>query len=386
MIKVKTCEVMQYLDFYDTTDLKVIESRVKTLTNLRKYALIIHDKDLLDSGEPKRPHFHLVLTFSNATTSQVIANVLKVEEQYINKIKTTTKSALLYLVHRNDLKKYQYSADEVLANFDYVDYVDGVLPKVDLKDIANKIDNGTIKAYNLFDYVSINDYALHKTYFDRCFEYRQNKLRSIDRNMECLFITGASGTGKTSIAKDFALKRDYSVYISSGGKNPLDNYKGEDCIILDDLRDTTYSLSDFLKLTDNNTNSLVGCRFYNKSISECKMLIVTSVKPIEEFYKVVAEKEREPQQQLFRRFQCLIKVDFKFLYFYAYIDSAKDYVFQAKMINPISLKYNTSVAKNFAENFAKALGLELVGDELKEELSKDDTNYESLQNLFFDKK
>jgi hypothetical protein len=45
--------------------------------------------------------------------------------------------------------------------------------------------------------------------------------------------------------------------VSSGGKHPLDNYAGQECIILDDLRDTTYDFQDLLKLTDNNTDSLV---------------------------------------------------------------------------------------------------------------------------------
>ena len=129
MIKFKTCEVMQYFEYYDVQEIATIESRIKSLTNIKKYAIIIHDKDLLESGAPKKKHFHCVLTFSNATTSEVVAKTLQVEEQYVNKIRTTTKSAMLYLVHRNNPEKFQYSASEVVANFDYIEYIDGCEPK-----------------------------------------------------------------------------------------------------------------------------------------------------------------------------------------------------------------------------------------------------------------
>ena len=72
MIKFKTCEVMQYFEYYDVPEISVIESRIKSLTNIKKYAIIIHDKDLLESGEPKKKHFHCVLTFSNAHIFQYL--------------------------------------------------------------------------------------------------------------------------------------------------------------------------------------------------------------------------------------------------------------------------------------------------------------------------
>lgn len=353
---------MQYFEYYDVVEIAVIEQRIKSLTNLKKYAFIVHDKDTLDNGQPKKPHFHIVLTFSNATTSDVIAKVMQVEEQYINKIRTTTKSAMLYLVHRNDPNKYQYNPSEVIANFDYVEYVDGCEPKQKRENIANLIDSGSIKPYNLTDYITIDEYSKNKIYYDRCFEYRQNKLKGVDRQMDCLFISGTSGSGKTTQAKMIASQKGYRCYISSGGKNPLDNYKGEECIILDDLRDTSYKMSDFLKLTDNNTDSLVGCRFYNKSIAECKLLIVTSVKPIEQFYFNATQEEREPQKQLFRRFPTKIVMDTKYMTFYAYNEQLNEYFMQVRCINPVSALFNKEVAHKFATDLVKTMGLEVVED------------------------
>lgn len=124
LVRIKTCMVTQYFEYYDVEEIAVLESRCKALTYIKTYCIIIHDKDLLDSGEPKKKHFHIVLTFSDTTTIGAVARGLKVDSQYVEKIKTTTKSAQLYLVHRNDPDKYQYRPEDVVANFDYVELVD----------------------------------------------------------------------------------------------------------------------------------------------------------------------------------------------------------------------------------------------------------------------
>ena len=46
MIKFKTCEVMQYFEYYDVQEIAVIESRIKSLTNIKKYAIIIKPKTI----------------------------------------------------------------------------------------------------------------------------------------------------------------------------------------------------------------------------------------------------------------------------------------------------------------------------------------------------
>ena len=120
---------MQYFQYMDCNELAVIETRIKALTYLKSYSLILHDKDVLPSGKPKPPHFHAVLTFTNAKSIKTIADGIGVEMQYVEKIRTTTKSARLYHIHRNNPEKYQYPPEDVHANFDYVSYVDDCPPK-----------------------------------------------------------------------------------------------------------------------------------------------------------------------------------------------------------------------------------------------------------------
>lgn len=359
-ICVKSCEVMQYWQHMDCKDIDTVISRIKSLTNLKSWAIITHDKDMLSNGQLKPAHFHCVLTFSNAKTIKSIADTIRVEMQYIERIRTTTKSARLYLIHRNNPEKYQYSPDEVKASFEYVSYVDDCPAKQRRENIAERIESGEIKQYSLCKYVSIDEYSRNYRYYQKCFEYRQNKLKGLDRNMECIFVTGGSGTGKTSYAKMIASQKGYACYISSGGKNPLDNYQGEECIILDDTRSSTWNLTDFLKLTDNHTDSLIGCRYYNKSIAECKLLIVTSVKSLDEFYEYATKEDNEPKIQLLRRFFMVVEMTIENMTIKYYNDNLMRHIPAFKVRNPIAALFEPKVAKKAVADFIQFMGLEIV--------------------------
>lgn len=361
-ICVKTCEIMQYWKYMDCNEIAVIISRIKTLSNLKSYCIITHDKDILPSGETKPPHFHAILTFSNAKTIETIAKTVGVENQYVSKIRTTTKSARLYLVHRNNPEKYQYDPSEVYADFDYINYVDDCPVKQKRETIAERIQTGEIKEYNLWQYITIDEYSKNKRYYQNCFEYRQNKIKGLDRNMECIFITGGSETGKTTYAKMLATQKGYHAYISSGGKNPLDNYKGEECIILDDTRSSSWSLTDFLKLTDNHTDSLVGCRYYNKSIAECKLIIVTSVKTLDEFYENATKEDNEPKIQLYRRFQMVIEMKKETMTISVYSEDKKKHLRAVSVKNPVAVMYQPKMAKKMVDDFVALMGLEIIDD------------------------
>jgi hypothetical protein len=140
-LSIRSCEVMQYFDRYDVVEIAVIESRIKSLSNVKDYCIIIHDKDLLPSGEPKKRHFHAIITFSNPTKISVVARAMCVEPQYVNRIKSTTTSAKLYLIHKNDDTKYQYKPEEVVASFDYVKFANSYAPRQKREDLAEKIAN-----------------------------------------------------------------------------------------------------------------------------------------------------------------------------------------------------------------------------------------------------
>ena len=123
-----------------------------------------------------------------------------------------------------------------------------------------------------------------------------------ERNLEVLYITGSSGSGKTTLAKYLSDKKGYDYFVSGGGDDILDSYDKEECIILDDFRGGTMRFSEFLKMLDNNTNSTISSRYYNKDISSCRLIIIKSVNAPNELYSMFKEEgKEEPIEQLLRR-------------------------------------------------------------------------------------
>ena len=78
------------------------------------YCGILHDKDLDENGNLKKPHFHVVL-WGIRTTVNALSDRLSLPENYIS-IKGTRDSRLRYLIHADDPEKYQYSVDSVFGS------------------------------------------------------------------------------------------------------------------------------------------------------------------------------------------------------------------------------------------------------------------------------
>lgn len=136
-------------------------------------------------------------------------------------------------------------------------------------------------------------------------------IQNINKPKTCIYITGLAGTGKTTLAKDIALKKykEDDICISDAGKNPFDNYYGEKVLIVDDYRDYIMSYTDLLRLLDPYTNSNVGARYKNKNLARCELIIITSTKTPVELYPNVNEE----RYQLYRRIQTFEIRDLDFI-------------------------------------------------------------------------
>ena len=123
-----------------------------------------------------------------------------------------------------------------------------------------------------------------------------------DRNLEVVYITGSSGSGKTTAAKYFSDKLNYDYFVTGSGDDILDGYDKEECLILDDFRAGSMKFMEVLKMLDNNTNSSVKSRYNNKDLSNCKLIVITSVFKPNELYKVIQDGDNEePVEQFYRR-------------------------------------------------------------------------------------
>lgn len=305
---------------------KVLEKKEKAIQN---YAYILHDKDIYlndkeakennkSIGDYKNPHWHIMLRFHKPYHFKHICQWFNVEENFVSRIKGRFSDALMYLTHNNRKDKHQYKDHEVISNFDWKSEAQQDIflrkYKIDarLQDILLKIQSGEIKEYNITNHLSILENNIYSAAIEKAFKYRANTLKGMDRKMDCIFITGMSGSGKTTLAKKIAKENNYNTYISSGSNDVLDDYQGQECIILDDLRSNCLGLSDLLKMLDNNTASSVKSRYKNK-VLECKLIIITTIKDIDTFFEDIFNKKEEYESviQLKRRCQLHISLDSK---------------------------------------------------------------------------
>lgn len=211
---------------------------------------------------------------------------------------------LQYLTHSNDSQKnkYQYSPSEVIANFDFEE------------EIKRSKILGNFKEYSYaqqLEYVDSLPVAEKTTAFNKLkklWELRCEVLMlNPERDIEVMFVHGKTGTGKTFHAKEFAKSRGFDFYVSSSSNDPLQDYRGQKCIILDDVRDSTFAFEDYLKLTDNNTASSVKSKYYNKVLM-CNLIIITSSVPLSYWFRDLMYNKREDLKQFYRRISAYVEI------------------------------------------------------------------------------
>lgn len=311
------CEITQQCKYHENIkDNKSLNSFLYLLTtqykSIKECVGIIHDKDTNKDGTPKESHFHIFVKLGTSQDIEWIAKIFKVEVQYIEKIKGSFKDCLAYAIHLNAPDKYQYDKNELSLYGMTMDNYDKEISNIDIDDKIIKqalYDYGNLKLSKreLFDKF-INDSAIYQKYdklFKKMQDYRMFKGR--ERDMQVIYVCGASGTGKTTFGKWLAYKYHFDYFVSGSGADFLDGYDKEECIILDDFRDNLLTPSELFKLTDNNTNSSVKSRFRNKDISNCKLLIITCINHPQVLYNNWQQDIKEPFFQFARRL--------KFVYF-----------------------------------------------------------------------
>ena len=276
-----------------------IQNILESKKSIKRYAWILHDKD------NSKPHYHIMIDFGRSYPVDRIPEWFDqhpgiVESNLMEPVKSWT-AFVQYLIHKNDPDKYQYDITEIVSNYDLTEDLEaprdttpawfGDFGQVEYMDHLSWINQNTpniYKANKLFD-------AVNKRY-----KYYLIAREETEREVKVIFVEGVPGIGKTTFAKWYAVKNLKKSYFISGSSNdPLDGYSGQGVLILDDLRDHVWSLTDLLKILDNHTGSLIKSRYYNKRF-DGSHIIITSTVPLCDWYKGPSNST-ESLAQLYRR-------------------------------------------------------------------------------------
>lgn len=123
------------------------------------YASIVHDKDVdFETGEIKKSHTHVVVSFNNAKWNTAFAEEIGIGENYIQSIRSY-ENCLEYLIHYNDDTKFRYDIEEV----------QGSLKNKLKKFIINDDKDENEKCIELLKYIDdFNDYLTIRQFAEYC--------------------------------------------------------------------------------------------------------------------------------------------------------------------------------------------------------------------------
>lgn len=350
----------QFMFVQDLTHLKIKPTELKEIlekSGAEKWAFILHDKGSKDdsdgildenctNGTPSkegeeqaqspsnnvrkplvRQHFHVVLKFENAHTISSVAKLFQDEPQYVEVWKGKIENAWSYLLHRTNgaQNKFQYSPDDVSANFNFAKEIKKIEDRVkrsrsNVNEAIQSYTDGEITKSQLIDEIGILEYAKRKRTLDaveQLLEVRRQQAWLKDfkgKKCKVIWIWGKAGSGKTTLAKNLFEKNKYSYTILGSSKDPFQPYsciedKGRN-IILDDLRPNTIEYDDLLRILDPYQHRKMGpARYRDRPLTLEKIVITTPYSP-KEFFN--ATKGIDPRidtyEQLERRIAKIIKL------------------------------------------------------------------------------
>lgn len=293
---------------------------------------IAHDKDTVSRRNDetshselviKPRHNHTILKFSHDQGGSIaqIAKAVGISKESVEKPKKgryAYDDMLAYLIHIKYVEKYQYDPAEVftLRGKPYHEifaerkeaWLEGRAAvkrkraEIEIDHLEEEILQGRMSRQRMLLTDELFDvYSRNKRRCEDAFDsFAQRKIYRTLQALEdgeflltVYFLKGKSRVGKSRFAKDLiaetqnqAKKKfdvEWSLY-SCAATNPLDNFLGEEIILMDDLRGASMRYEDWLKLLDPENSSYASARYRN-IIPACRVVIITaSIEPTEFFY------------------------------------------------------------------------------------------------------
>ena len=363
------------------------------------YVYCLHDKDTYTKkdeeegkgkyGDPKKPHWHIYIKLKESRTFADVAKWFGIGVTFVQKIKAGTfEGGCIYATHANSPDKYQYPVTDAISSpgFDYAKIVEIKQQafkrekKMDAAyqrkmEICKMIEDGVINPFNKHQMISMEDWQNYNRAITLAFE-RQAELLELnnERNMRCIYIAGETMACKTSLAK-MILEKYTTSHLICNSYDPLQNYKGQKGVCIDDISFSTFGWKDFLNMADNDTSTPVKSRYKNKSLY-CDLLIITTTKEPYQLVQQMDGAQDENKKQFYRRFKT---------YYYADYDTITEYRFNS---DPEVMKYEkVRTIPNLAVPVMKELKKRKDQDFIEIDLVETITEYANKKNvLILDKR
>ena len=361
-----------------------------------KYAIIIHNKDAskVKGQQFAKEHIHMPIQLANGKTLESIATALNdyradgtPNVQTLTIFKRNVNNMFSYLCHRTTgaKNKYQYSFDDVIANFDY---------KALMKDITQQVENARKKAESnlgvLLELLKSGELTMAEVceqtpastlgacwkridnvnnYYLKCKadKWREEKTAE-NRPTTIIWVCGNPGTGKSKFSRQVIKSYNEPYYIAGSSRDIWEAYQGEQFVMLDELRPNCIeSYRDLLSILDPYQEKAVApSRFHDKELMFDVLVITSVLNPYEFYLQCVTPEERgiDPFHQLERRISSCILMQDEWILNGVFDEESKTYVPDMKNIfrnvyseynNPDTAVYSSPLIFNDIVNRAESI-------------------------------
>lgn len=153
----------------------------------------LHDKDINPTGEVKKPHYHIILTYGSPTTYKNVKTITDELNQPIPIPLESVRGYYRYFTHKDNPEKYQYNASgiELFNAFDVTDIMNNFEVFQCMKEIQTIIlENEILEYSDLMDFLIMNDKmelwnvaSSHTLFFNTYITSKRHKLKKEEVNI-----------------------------------------------------------------------------------------------------------------------------------------------------------------------------------------------------------